>query len=93
MFVTDTEFKQNSIRKLLKEQANIYVNCKTGLSKCRQLKWASNVTKQYINKIEQDATVCRYLLQNYSTFFGCPSHPLSGVHKTVTAASGTGHNI
>ena len=31
-----------------------------------------------------------YLLQNYSTCFGCPSHPSSGVHKTVTAASGTG---
>ena len=34
-----------------------------------------------------------YLLQNHSTFFGCPSHPSSGVHKTVTAASGTGHSI
>jgi len=32
-----------------------------------------------------------YLLQNYSTCFECPSHPLSGVHKTVTGASGTGH--
>jgi len=32
-----------------------------------------------------------YLLQNYLTCFGCPSHPSSGVHKTVTAASGTGH--
>ena len=32
-----------------------------------------------------------YLLQNYSTYFGCPSHLSSGVHKTVTAASGTGH--
>ena len=32
-----------------------------------------------------------YLLQNHSTCFGCPSHPSSGVHKTVTAASGTGH--
>jgi len=31
-----------------------------------------------------------YLLQNYSTCFECPSHPSSGVHKTVTAASGTG---
>jgi len=31
-----------------------------------------------------------YLVQNYSTCFGCPSHPSSGVHKTVTAASGTG---
>jgi len=32
-----------------------------------------------------------YLLQNYSACFGCPSHPTSGVHKTVTVASGTGH--
>jgi len=30
-----------------------------------------------------------YLLQNYSTCFGCPSHPSPGVHKTVIAASGT----
>ena len=30
-----------------------------------------------------------YLLQNYSICFGCPSHPSSGLHKTVTAASGT----
>jgi len=34
-----------------------------------------------------------HLLPNYSTCFGCPSHPSSGVHKTVTAASGTGHSI
>ena len=34
-----------------------------------------------------------YLLQNYSTRFGCPSHPLSGIHQTVTAASGTGHSV
>jgi len=33
------------------------------------------------------------LLQNYSIYFGCPSHPLSGVHKTVTATTGTGHSI
>ena len=26
-----------------------------------------------------------YLLQNYSTCFGCLSHPSSGVHQTVTA--------
>jgi len=32
-----------------------------------------------------------YLLQNYPTCFGCPSLPSSVVHKTVTAASGTGH--
>jgi hypothetical protein len=34
-----------------------------------------------------------YLLQNHSTCFGCLSHLSSGVHKTVTAASGTGHSI
>jgi len=33
------------------------------------------------------------LLQNHSTCFGCPSHPSSEVHKTVTASSGTSHNI
>ena len=27
-----------------------------------------------------------YLLQNHSTCFGCPSHPSSGAHKTITAA-------
>ena len=34
-----------------------------------------------------------HLLQNYSTCFACPSHPSSGVHRTVTAASDTGHSI
>ena len=33
-----------------------------------------------------------YLLEDYSTCFGRPSRPLSGVQKTVTAASGTGHS-
>jgi len=33
-----------------------------------------------------------YLLQVYSTCFGRTSHPSSGVQKTVTAASGTGHS-
>ena len=41
------------------------------------------------NEMQQYAGV--YLLQNYSTCFGCLSHPSSGVHKTVTAPSGTGH--
>jgi len=43
------------------------------------------------NKMQQYAGI--YLLKNYSTSFGCPSHPSSGVHKTVTEASGTGHTI
>jgi len=34
-----------------------------------------------------------YLLYNYSTCFGCQSHPSSGIHKTVIAASSTGHSI
>ena len=34
-----------------------------------------------------------YLLLNYSTCFGLPSYPSSGVHKTVVAASGTDHTI
>ena len=45
-----------------------------------------------INKIQQDVTNAGiYLLKNYSTCFGCLSRPSSGVHQTVTAASGTGH--
>ena len=31
------------------------------------------------------------ILQVHSTCFGCQPHPSSGVHKTVTTASGTGH--
>jgi len=34
-----------------------------------------------------------YSLLNYSTCFGRPSRPSSGVHKTVAAASGTDHTI
>jgi len=34
-----------------------------------------------------------YLLLNYSTRFGCPSRPSSGVHKTVVATSGTDHTV
>ena len=33
-----------------------------------------------------------YLLQVYSTCFGRPSRPSSGVRRTVTATSGTGHS-
>ena len=43
------------------------------------------------NKMQQYAGI--YLLQNYSTCFGYLSHPSSGIHQTVTAASGTGHSI
>jgi hypothetical protein len=31
------------------------------------------------------------ILQVHTTCFSCQPHPSSGVHKTVTTASGTGH--
>jgi len=34
-----------------------------------------------------------YLPLNYSTCFGRPSRPSSGVHKTVVAASGTDRTV
>ena len=47
-----------------------------------------------VNKIQPDATVCRYLFTAKSLYmFQVSQHPSSGVLKTVTAASGTGHNI
>ena len=45
-------------------------------------------------KIQPDATVYRYLFTAKSLYmFRVSQHPSSGVLKTVTAASGTGHNI
>jgi len=44
-------------------------------------------------KIQPDATVCRYLFTAKSLYvFRLSLHSSSGVLKTVTAASGTGHN-
>ena len=42
------------------------------------------------NKMQQYAGI--YLRQVYSTCFGSPSSPSSGVQKIVIAASGTGHS-
>ena len=45
------------------------------------------------NKNPTDATVCRYLFTAKLLYmFRVSPHPLSVVLKTVTAASGTGHN-
>jgi len=45
-------------------------------------------------KIQLDATVCRYLFTAKSLYlFRVSQHPSPGVLKTVTEASGTGHNI
>jgi len=44
-------------------------------------------------KIQPDATVCRYLFTAKPFhMFWVSQHPSSGVLKTVTATSGTGHN-
>ena len=44
-------------------------------------------------KIQPDATISRYLFTANSVYmFRVSQHPSSGVLKTVTAASGTGHN-
>jgi len=46
-----------------------------------------------VNKIPTDATVCRYLFTAELFYmFRVSQHPSSGVLKTVTAASLTGHN-
>ena len=50
--------------------------------------------KSLLIKIQPDATVCRYLFTAKSLYmFQVSQHPSSGVLKTVTAASSTGHNI
>jgi len=43
--------------------------------------------------VQRDATQSSLfiILQVHSTCFGCQSQPSSGIHKTVTTASGTGH--
>ena len=44
-------------------------------------------------KIQPDSTVRRYLFTAKSLYmFRVSQHPSSGVLKTLTAASGTGHN-
>jgi len=44
-------------------------------------------------KIPPDATVCRYLFTAKILYmFRVSKHPSSRILKTVTAASGTGHN-
>ena len=58
---------------------------------CSINQWAIYLILIRSNEMQQYAGV--YLLQNHTTCFGCLSHPSSGVHQTVTAASGTGHSV
>jgi len=51
------------------------------------------INRVTVNKNPTDATVCRYLFTARLLYlFRVSQHPSSGVLKTVTAASGTGHN-
>ena len=45
--------------------------------------------------VQRDATKSGLfiILQVHCTCFGCQLHPSAGVHKSVTTASGTGHNF
>ena len=52
--------------------------------------------KSILIYVQRDATICSIyfiLLQNHSTCFGCRPHPSSGVHKTLTTATGTSHIV
>ena len=50
--------------------------------------------QEILIKIQLDTTVCRYLFTAKSLYmFRLSPHPSSGILKTVTAASGTNHNI
>ena len=51
----------------------------------------SNSRLKKSNKMQLYADI--YLLLDCSTCFGRPSRQLSGVHKTVFAASGTDHTV
>jgi len=47
-----------------------------------------------VNKNPTDATVCRYLFTAKLLYmFRVSQHPSSGVLKTASAASGTGHTV
>ena len=64
----------------------------TGLERVNQNVFICDVVGDRLkksNEMQQYADI--YLLINYSTCFGRPSRPSSGVHKTVAAASGTDH--
>ena len=55
--------------------------------------WFLLYSKEMLIKIQPDATVCRYLFTAKSVYmFRVSQHRSSGVLKTVTAASSTGHN-
>jgi len=65
------------------------------MKKCEKFEAHGSVHRNsMLIKIQPDATVYRYLFTAKSLYmFRVSQHPSSGALKTVTAASGTGHNI
>jgi len=61
--------------------------------KCSCSLWEASFFKRHQIRTEMQQYADIYLLLNYSTCFGRPSRPLSGVHKIVVIASGTDHTI
>ena len=60
-----------------------------------QVKFQLNIRSNYINKSPTWCNLCSliYFTAESLYMFRVSQHPSSGVLKTVTAASGTGHNI
>ena len=70
----------------------MYFATEANSANCQQFQNTANDRGQTILTIVQrDATKSSLftILQDHSTCFGCQPHPSSGVHKTVTTASGT----
>jgi len=84
-FVSETYSGILMKRQLLQVMSVVY-----DLSIYRQIHSTCYTSKfKKSNEIQQYTDI--YLVLNYSTCFGRPSRPSSGVYKTVVAASGTGH--
>ena len=82
MRISWTDRVKNEVLHRVKEEWNI-----THAIKQRKGDWTILII------VQRDATQSSLfiILQVHSTCFGCQPHPSSGVNKTVTTASGTGH--
>jgi len=82
--------QQNPIYIFLPYYFNVYFN--TPSLVIFLLGFTTNYFVTMLIKIQPDATLCRYLFTAKLLYmFRVSQHPSSGVLKTVTAASGTGH--
>jgi hypothetical protein len=89
-FEVDNSLGKLSLKGLKNQRRCITGQVKINVKKSFYIKLA-DFTLIRSNKLQQYAGI--YLVQNHSTCFGYLSLTSSGVHKRVTAASGTGHSI